>query len=81
MRSDVIKKGVARAPHRSLLKALGITDEEMKRPFVGVAQAANEVIPGHLHLKEIARAVKDGIRMAGGVPLNFLPLGYVMDWL
>lgn len=75
MRSDVIKKGVARAPHRSLLKALGITDEEMKRPFVGVAQAANEVIPGHLHLKEIARAVKDGIRMAGGVPFEFSTIG------
>ena len=50
MRSDVIKKGVARAPHRSLLKALGITDEEMNKPFIGVAQAANEIIPGHLHL-------------------------------
>ena len=75
MQSDVIKKGLARAPHRSLLKALGITDEEMKRPFVGVAQAANEIIPGHLHLKEIARAVKDGIRMAGGVPFEFSTIG------
>ena len=75
MRSDVIKKGVARAPHRSLLKALGITDEEMKRPFIGVAQAANEIIPGHLHLKNIARAVKDGIRMAGGVPFEFSTIG------
>lgn len=75
MQSEVIKKGLARAPHRSLLKALGITDEEMKRPFVGVAQAANEVIPGHLHLKEIARAVKDGIRMAGGVPFEFSTIG------
>lgn len=75
MRSDVIKKGLARAPHRSLLKALGITDEEMKRPFIGVAQAANEVIPGHLHLKELAQAVKDGIRMAGGVPFEFSTIG------
>ena len=75
MRSDVIKKGVARAPHRSLLKALGITDEEMKRPFIGVAQAANEIIPGHLHLINIARAVKDGIRMAGGVPFEFSTIG------
>ncbi|MBU4511259.1 dihydroxy-acid dehydratase [bacterium] len=75
MRSDVIKKGLARAPHRSLLKALGITDEEMKRPFIGVAQAANEIIPGHLHLKEIARAAKDGIRMAGGVPFEFSTIG------
>jgi len=75
MRSDVIKKGVARAPHRSLLKALGITDEEMKKPFIGVAQAANEIIPGHLHLKNIARAAKDGIRMAGGVPFEFSTIG------
>jgi len=75
MQSEVIKKGLARAPHRSLLKALGITDEEMKRPFVDVTQAANEVIPGHLHLKEIARAVKDGIRMAGGVPFEFSTIG------
>lgn len=75
MRSDVIKKGVIRAPHRSLLKALGITDEEMKRPFIGVAQAANEIIPGHLHLKRIAQAAKDGIRMAGGVPFEFSTIG------
>jgi len=75
MRSDVVKKGAARAPHRSLLKALGITDEEMNKPFIGVAQAANEIIPGHLHLKEIARAVKAGIRMAGGVPFEFSTIG------
>ena len=75
MRSDVVKKGVARAPHRSLLKALGITDEEMKRPFIGVAQAANEIIPGHLHLKCIAQAAKDGIRMAGGIPYEFSTIG------
>jgi len=75
MRSDVVKKGVARAPHRSLLKALGITDEEMNKPFIGVAQAANEIIPGHLHLKNIAQAVKDGIRMAGGVPFEFSTIG------
>jgi len=75
MRSDVVKKGAARAPHRSLLKALGITDEEMNKPFIGVAQAANEIIPGHLHLKEIARAAKAGIRMAGGVPFEFSTIG------
>ncbi len=75
MRSDVIKKGVTRAPHRSLLKALGITDEEMNKPFIGVAQAANEIIPGHLHLKNIAQAAKDGIRMAGGVPFEFSTIG------
>jgi len=75
MRSDVIKKGIARAPHRSLLKALGVTDEEMAKPFIGVAQAANEIIPGHLHLKRIAQAAKDGIRMAGGVPFEFSTIG------
>jgi len=75
MRSDVVKKGVIRAPHRSLLKALGITDEEMVKPFIGVAQAANEIIPGHLHLKRIAQAAKDGIRMAGGVPFEFSTIG------
>src|SRR4030042_1516797 len=75
MRSDVIKKGAARAPHRSLLKALGITDEEMNKPFIGVAQAANEIIPGHLHLKQIAQAAKDGIRMAGGIPFEFSTIG------
>jgi dihydroxy-acid dehydratase len=75
MRSDVVKKGVIRAPHRSLLKALGITDEEMAKPFIGVAQAANEIIPGHLHLKRIAQAAKDGIRMAGGVPFEFSTIG------
>ncbi|MEA3454826.1 MAG: dihydroxy-acid dehydratase [Candidatus Caldatribacteriota bacterium] len=75
MRSDVIKKGAARAPHRSLLKALGITDEEMGKPFIGVAQAANEIVPGHLYLKRIAQAAKDGIRMAGGVPFEFSTIG------
>jgi len=75
MRSDVVKKGVIRAPHRSLLKALGVTDEEMVKPFIGVAQAANEIIPGHLHLKRIAQAAKDGIRMAGGVPFEFSTIG------
>jgi len=75
MHSDVIKKGLTKAPHRSLLKALGVTDEEMKRPFIGVAQAANEIIPGHLHLREIAQAAKDGIRMAGGVPFEFSTIG------
>ncbi len=75
MRSDVVKKGVLRAPHRSLFKALGITDEEMRKPFIGIAQAANEIIPGHLHLSNIAQAVKDGIRMEGGVPFEFSTIG------
>ncbi|WP_428379118.1 dihydroxy-acid dehydratase [Olsenella sp. Marseille-QA0557] len=75
LRSDAIKKGLARAPHRSLLKADGLTDEELKRPLVAVVSAQNEVIPGHLHLQQIADAVKAGIRMAGGTPLQVNTIG------
>jgi dihydroxy-acid dehydratase len=73
--SDTIKKGVGRAPHRSLLKALGLTDEEIARPLVGVCNAQNEIIPGHIHLDKIAEAVKAGIRMAGGTPIEFPAIG------
>lgn len=75
MRSDVIKKGAVRAPHRSLLKALGLTEEEISRPIIGVASSANEIIPGHMHLKQISAAVKAGIYMAGGTPLEFSTIG------
>ena len=75
MRSDAMKKGLERAPHRSLFKALGLTDEEIERPMIGVANSANEVIPGHLHLHQISDAVKAGIRMAGGTPLEFCTVG------
>ncbi|MEG0615066.1 MAG: dihydroxy-acid dehydratase, partial [Oscillospiraceae bacterium] len=75
MRSDLIKKGSTRAPHRALLKALGITDNEMKRPFIAVVSAASEYIPGHSHLGKLAQAVKDGIRNAGGVPFEFNTIG------
>ena len=75
MRSDVIKKGLERAPHRSLLKALGITDQEMTRPFIGIASSANEIIPGHAHLDKIVEAVKIGVSMAGGVPFVFHTIG------
>ncbi len=71
MRSDVIKKGLSRAPHRSLLKAIGYTDEEIRRPFIAVAHAHNEIIPGHVHLDKIVEAVKTGIRIAGGTPVSF----------
>ena len=64
MRSDNIKKGLERAPHRSLLKAVGLIDEEMSLPFIGVVNSWNEVIPGHIHLDKLAEAVKAGIRMA-----------------
>jgi dihydroxy-acid dehydratase len=75
MRSDNIKKGLERAPHRSLLKAVGLTDEEMALPFIGVVNSWNEVIPGHIHLSRLAEAVKAGIRMAGGVPFEFNTIG------
>ncbi|MDI6830034.1 MAG: dihydroxy-acid dehydratase [Actinomycetota bacterium] len=73
--SEVAKKGVHRAPHRSLLKALGYTDREIEQPWVGVACAHNEVIPGHTHLQQVAEAVKAGVRMAGGTPMQFGIIG------
>jgi dihydroxy-acid dehydratase len=75
MKSDLAKKGVERAPHRSLFKAIGYTDEEIRRPLVGVANAANAIIPGHAHLDGIARAVKTGITMSGGTPVEFGTIG------
>ena len=75
MRSDLIKIGVGRTPHRALLKALGLTDSEIGRPFIAVVSAASDYVPGHMHLKEIAGAVKDGIRNAGGVPFEFGTIG------
>ena len=75
MRSDRMKKGIERAPHRSLFKAMGYTDEELERPIIGVANAFNEVIPGHIHLRQIVEAVKAGIRMAGGTPVEFGGIG------
>jgi len=74
MRSDEMKKGLERAPHRSLFKALGLTDREIDRPMIGIASSANEVIPGHLHLHQISSAVKAGIRMAGGTPFEFFTI-------
>jgi dihydroxy-acid dehydratase len=68
-------KGLEKAPHRSLLFALGMTREEMKRPLIGVVNSANEIVPGHMHLDIIAQAVKDGIRMAGGTPMEFPTIG------
>lgn len=75
MRSDIMKSGVKRAPHRSLFKALGLTDEEIKRPIIGVAGSFNEIIPGHMHLRQIIDAVKAGVRTAGGIPLEFGTIG------
>ena len=75
MRSDVVKHGVERAPHRSLLRALGCTDREIDQPFVGVINSYNEMIPGHIGLRQIADAVKAGIRMAGGTPFESNTIG------
>ena len=75
MRSDLIKAGPSRAPHRSLLNALGITKSEMKRPFIAVVNSKSDYIPGHQHLDIIADAVKAGIRNAGGVPFEFNTIG------
>lgn len=75
MRSDKIKKGLERAPHRSLLRALGFSDDELKAPLIGIANSFNEIIPGHIHLKDIVSAVKAGVRQAGGVPVEFGVIG------
>ena len=71
MRSDTVKKGVQQAPHRSLFNALGLTEEEMKRPLVGIVNSYNEIVPGHMNLDKITEAVKMGVAMAGGVPREF----------
>jgi len=71
MKSDAIKKGVERAPHRSLLYALGCAPEDLGKPFIGVVNSFTEVVPGHMHLRAIAEAVKEGVRSEGGVPFEF----------
>ncbi|MBZ4659402.1 MAG: ilvD [Desulfacinum sp.] len=75
MRSDLMKKGPEKAPHRSLFKAMGYTREELERPIVGIVNSFNEIIPGHIHLDKIAQAVKAGVRMAGGTPVEFSTIG------
>ena len=75
MKSDSIKKGIERAPHRSLFKSMGYTNEEIKRPLIGIANSANTIIPGHIHLNTIVEAVKAGVYMAGGTPIEFGTIG------
>ncbi|MDR1066522.1 MAG: dihydroxy-acid dehydratase [Clostridiales bacterium] len=75
MISDRVKKGPERTPHRSLFKAMGYTDEEIARPLIGVVNAFNEIIPGHIHLNKIAEAVKRGVLAAGGTPIEFPSIG------
>jgi dihydroxy-acid dehydratase len=71
MRSDIVKSGIEKAPHRSLFKAMGYVDEEIKAPLVGIVNAQNEVVPGHIYLDRIADAVKTGVRIKGGTPIGF----------
>lgn len=71
MRSNSVKSGVEKAPHRSLMKALGLTIEEIEKPLIGVVNTFNEIVPGHKHLREVAEAVKRGVLMSGGTPLEF----------
>lgn len=75
MRSDTIKKGPERAPHRALLKATGVTDADMGKPFIGIANSYVDIVPGHVHLKEFGDLVKQAVREAGGVPFIFNTIG------
>ncbi len=75
MNSNRVKKGIERAPHRSLFKAMGYTDEELERPLIGIVNSKNEIIPGHTNLDKIAEAVKAGVRMMGGTPIEFSTIG------
>lgn len=75
MRSDIVKKGSTRAAHRALFHAMGYTDEDLQKPLIGVVNAFNEIIPGHIHLRQIAEAVKLGIAAAGGTPIEFPAIG------
>ena len=71
MKSDNVKKGIQRAPHRSLLRACGLDDDDFKKPFIGIANSFTDIVPGHIHLKELVEFVKEGIIAAGGIPFEF----------
>ena len=75
MRSDLVKKGFQRAPHRSLFRAMGFDDWELNRPIIGIANSFNECIPGHIHLNKLSEAIKKGIYAAGGMPMEFNTIG------
>ena len=74
MKSDAVKTGMQQAPHRSLFNALGMTEEEMKKPMVGIVSSYNEIVPGHMNLDKIVEAVKLGVAMAGGTRWCSRPL-------
>ena len=71
LRSDTITRGIERAPHRSLLKATGVRDEDMHKPFIAVCNSYVDIVPGHVHLRELGEIAKEAIRAAGGVPFEF----------
>ncbi len=75
MRSDVVKKGITRTAHRTLFHAMGYSDEDLQKPLIGIVNSFNEIIPGHMHLREIAQAVKLGVAAAGGTPIEFPAIG------
>ena len=75
LRSDMIKKGIDRAPHRSLLRAAGVKEEDMNKPFIAVCNSYIDIVPGHVHLREFSEYVKEAIREAGGVPFEFNTIG------
>ena len=75
MRSDDVKKGYQRAPNRALLRSLGVTDREMGLPFIGIANAFNTIVPGHIHLRQLAERVREGVAAGGGVPFEFGVIG------
>ena len=71
MRSDEIKLGIEKAPHRALLKALGLQDDDIAKPFIGIANSYTNIVPGHIHLRTLGEAVKEGVLSAGGTPFEF----------
>ena len=75
MRSDRIKKGFERSPHRSFLKATGVTDEDMGKPFIAICNSYIDIIPGHVHLQRFGAFIKEAVREAGGVPFEFNTIG------
>ncbi len=75
MRSDNIKQGIEHSPHRALLKATGITDEDMYKPFIAIVNSYVDIVPGHVHLRDFGSRIKQAVRAAGGVPFEFNTIG------
>ena len=71
MKSDMVKKGFQRSPHRALMRACGLSDSDIEKPFIGVSNSFCEIVPGHVHLNQVAQTVKQAVREAGGVPFEF----------